>query len=98
MSYGLRHAPRWDTGANQFGDEVIALKWPLIAWLEAAVGRNVDTEGLPTGASIRGNHVGREDEVTKYKLLPHDPLQSVNRLLPAQANTLAQHAMHNLQQ
>lgn len=42
-----------------------------MAWLEAAVGREAEVEGMDTGASIKGRSQAG-GPVTKYKLLPYD--------------------------
>jgi len=70
MPRNSRHSLQWDQSPAEVG----ALRWPLLAWLEAAVGRNAEPTGMPTGATIQGtvrNANGpKTPDASKYKLLP----------------------------
>jgi len=58
---------RWEN----FSPEVQELRWPILIWLEAAVGRMAVEDGLPTGASIKAKDQAGQP-FTKYKLIPFD--------------------------
>lgn len=68
MPYHLRHAPIWDDGSEQLPPRVLEMKWPLVAWLEAVLSK--DVEVTPTGASVSYDR----NKWSKYKLLPYAPV------------------------
>lgn len=72
QTYYLRHAPHWSDVAPAFSQPLMALKWPLITWLEASVGpTGLRTEITDTGASVKVlDQTG--EEISKFKLQPYD--------------------------
>jgi hypothetical protein len=74
MPHNSRHSLQWDQLPVGLRDEVGALRFPLLAWLEAVVGKNAEGTGMPTGATIQGTVRNADDTITrdasKYKLLP----------------------------